>query len=117
MASDVLAYQLFVIVVALIGGIWPAVLAAVTAGFALDFYFVEPVHTVTISEPLHFLALFIFVLVAILVSLVVDRAARRNRIARRSAAEAETLATVSGSIIEVRTRSRPSPTGCGKPSA
>jgi two-component system, OmpR family, sensor histidine kinase KdpD len=99
MASDVLSYQLFVVVVALIGGIWPAVLAAVTAGFALDFYFVEPVHTVTISEPLHLLALFIFLLVAILVSLVVDRAARRSRTARRSASEAETLATVSGSII------------------
>ena len=99
MASDVLAYQLFVVVVALIGGIWPAVLAAVTAGFALDFYFVEPVHTVTISEPLHLLALLIFLLVAILVSAVVDRAARRSRAAHRSASEAETLATVSGSII------------------
>jgi two-component system, OmpR family, sensor histidine kinase KdpD len=37
--------------------------------------------------------------VAILVSVVVDRAERRSRAARRSAAEAETLATVSGSII------------------
>lgn len=99
MASDVLAYQLLVVVVALIGGIWPGALTAVAAGLTLDFFFVEPVHTVTISQPLHFLALFIFLLVAILVSLVVDRAERRSRAARRSAAEAETLATVAGSII------------------
>jgi two-component system, OmpR family, sensor histidine kinase KdpD len=99
MASDVLAYQLLVVVVALIGGIWPGALTAVAAGLTLDFFFVEPVHTVTISEPLHLLALFIFLLVAILVSVVVDRAERRSRAARRSAAEAETLATVSGSII------------------
>ena len=97
--SDVLAYQLFVVVVALVGGIWPALLAAVGAGILLDFFFVEPLFTVRISDPLHVLALVIFLAVAALVSFVVDQAARRSRAATRSAAEAEVLVTVAGSVI------------------
>jgi two-component system sensor histidine kinase KdpD len=97
--SDVLAFQLLVVVVALIGGIWPAVTAAAIAGLLLDFYFVNPVYTITIADPLHFLALVLFLIIAVLVSLVVDQAASRSRAAKRSAAEAETLATVAGSII------------------
>ena len=97
--SDVLAFQLFVVIVALVGGIWPALLAAAAAGVLLDFFFVEPLYTVTISDPLHLLALVIFLVVAALVSLVVDQAARRSRAAVRSAAEAEVLVTVAGSVI------------------
>ena len=97
--SDVLAYQLFVVVVALVGGIWPALLAAAGAGILLDFFFVEPLFTVRINDPLHLLALVIFLAVAALVSFVVDQAARRSRAATRSAAEAEVLVTVAGSVI------------------
>jgi two-component system, OmpR family, sensor histidine kinase KdpD len=97
--SDVLAFQLLVVVVALVGGIWPALLAAVAAGLLLDFFFVDPLYTITISEPLHFLALVIFVVVAVLVSVVVDQAARRLRAATRSAAEAEVLIAVAGGVL------------------
>ncbi len=97
--SDVLAFQLFVVIVALVGGIWPALVSAVAAGLLLDFFFVDPLYTVTIAEPLHLLALVIFVLVAVLVSIVVDQAARRSRAAARSGAEAETLAAVAGSVL------------------
>ncbi|MFT2536478.1 DUF4118 domain-containing protein, partial [Escherichia coli] len=47
--TDVLAYQLLVVVVALIGGIWPAVFAAVLSGLTLDFLFIQPLYTVTIA--------------------------------------------------------------------
>jgi two-component system sensor histidine kinase KdpD len=97
--SDVLGYQLFVVIVALVGGLWPALVAALAAGVLLDFFFVEPLYTVTISDPLHLLALLIFLIVAALVSIVVDQAARRSRAATRSAAEAEVLVTVAGSVI------------------
>jgi len=97
--SDVLAFQLFVVIVALVGGIWPALIAAVAAGLLLDFFFVDPLYTITIAEPLHLLALIIFILVAVLVSIVVDQAARRSRAAARSGAEAETLAAVAGSVL------------------
>jgi len=97
--ADVLAFQLFVIVVALIGGIWPALASAVLAGFLLDFFFVSPVYTVTINDPLHLVALLVFIIVAVLVSIVVDQAARRSRSAARAIAESETLATVAGSVL------------------
>ncbi|MGN6503328.1 MAG: ATP-binding protein [Pseudolysinimonas sp.] len=97
--SDVLAFQLFVVIVALVGGIWPALLSAMAAGFLLDFFFVDPLYTITITEPLHLLALVIFVVVAVLVSIVVDQAARRSRAAVRAKAESETLADIAGSVL------------------
>lgn len=97
--SDVLAFQLFVVIVALVGGVWPAVVSAVAAGFLLDFFFVDPLYTITITEPLHLLALVIFVVVAVLVSIVVDQAARRSRSAARARAESETLASIAGSVL------------------
>ncbi|WP_165064122.1 DUF4118 domain-containing protein [Marisediminicola senii] len=99
MSSDVLWFQLLVVIVALVGGIWPAVASALLSGFALNFFFVAPLYTATIDDPRQAVTLFIFVAVAMLVSVVVDQAARRTRMARRSAVEAETLATVAGSVI------------------
>lgn len=97
--TDVLAYQLLVVVVALIGGIWPAVFAAVLSGLTLDFLFIQPLYTVTIADPIHAIALVLYVIIAMLVSVVVDQAARRARAARRAAAESELLATVAGSVL------------------
>jgi two-component system sensor histidine kinase KdpD len=97
--SDVLSYQLLVVLVALVGGIWPALFAALLSGLTLDYFFVEPVHTVSVDEPLHLLALVLYVVNAVLVSYVVDQAARRTRAAQRSAAESELLATISGSVL------------------
>ena len=97
--SDVLAYQFLVVLVALVGGIWPALFAAFLSGLTLDYLFVEPLYTVTVNEPLHVLALILYVLNAVLVSYVVDQAARRTRAAKRSAAESELLATISGSVL------------------
>ena len=99
LASDVLAFQLFIVIVALVGGIWPAVATAVIAGLVLDFFFVAPLYTVTIADPLHLLALIIFVVVAVLVSTVVDQAARRSRLASRAAAESETLSNIAGGVL------------------
>jgi two-component system sensor histidine kinase KdpD len=99
LTSDVLAYQLLVVIVALLGGIWPALFAAVLSGVTLDFFYIDPVYTITIDQPLHLLALLLYVVIAMLVSFVVDQAARRTRAALRSAAESELLATVSGDVI------------------
>ena len=98
--SDVLMFQLFIVVVALVGGIWPALLSALIAGFLLDYFFVPPLYLIRIADPLHFLALVIFVVVAALVSFVVDQAARRARIAARASAEAEVLVAVAGGVLQ-----------------
>jgi two-component system sensor histidine kinase KdpD len=97
--SEVLAYQLLVVVVSLIGGIRPAVFAAVLSGITLDLLFVAPLFTITIAHPLHALALVLYVVIAILVSLIVDQAARRARTAKRATAEAELLAAVAGNVL------------------
>jgi two-component system sensor histidine kinase KdpD len=97
--ADVLCYQLLVVLVALVGGIWPALSTALLAGITLDYFFVDPLYTITISEPLHLFALVLFLVIAALVSLVVDQAARRSRAAKRATAEAELLATVAGGVI------------------
>lgn len=97
--SDVLSYQLLMVVVALVGGVWPALFAAVLSGVTLDFLFIEPFYTVTIDDPLHLLALALYVVIAVLVSVVVDRAARQTRAAKRSAAESELIQTVAGSVL------------------
>jgi two-component system sensor histidine kinase KdpD len=97
--SEVLAYQLFVVIVALVGGIWPALIAAVGAGFFLDYFFVPPLYVIRIAEPAHFVTLIIFMVVAALVSVVVDQAARRSRAANRSAAESEVLVAVASQVI------------------
>ncbi len=97
--SDVLSYQLLVVLVALVGGFWPAIFAALLSGLTLDYFFVEPFFTVTVAEPLHVLALVLYVLNGVLVSYVVDQAARRTRTAVRARAESELLATVAGSVL------------------
>uniref|UniRef100_UPI00405352E5 ATP-binding protein n=1 Tax=Microbacterium sp. LWH13-1.2 TaxID=3135260 RepID=UPI00405352E5 len=96
---EVLAFQLLVVIVALVGGLRPAVFAAVLSGITLDFLFVSPIFTITIAHPLHVLALALYVVIAILVSIIVDQAARRARTAQRAAAEAELLAAVAGNVL------------------
>jgi len=97
--SDVLSYQLLVVVVALVGGLWPALFAALLSGLTLDYFLVQPLYTITVAEPLHLFALSLYLVNALLVSYVVDQAARRTRTARRAAAESELLATVAGSVL------------------
>ncbi|MBD8054456.1 sensor histidine kinase KdpD [Rhodococcus ruber] len=97
--TDVLSFQLLVVVVALVGGIWPALFAAVLSGITLDFLFIEPLFTIHIYQPHHLASLILYVLIASLVSFVVDRAARYTRTARRSAAESELIQTIAGSVL------------------
>ena len=96
---QVLSYQLLVVIVALIGGLRPALFAAVLSGVTLDYLFVAPRFLVTIADPLHALALGLYVVNAVLVSIVVDQAARRARAAQRAAGEAELLAAVAGNVL------------------
>jgi two-component system sensor histidine kinase KdpD len=103
LTSNVLAFLLAVVVVALVGGLWPAMLAAIAGTLVLNWFFTPPTRSFSITEPNNALALGIFILVAAMVSSVVDRAARRTRQAVRAAAESETLATLAGSVLRGET--------------
>ncbi|HEY1487331.1 MAG TPA: DUF4118 domain-containing protein, partial [Micromonosporaceae bacterium] len=97
--SDLLLYLGWVVVVALVGGLWPALLAVAVGTLLLNYYFTPPVHRFTISEHENVLALIVFLAVAIAVSITVDRAARRTREAATARSEAETLSTLAGSVV------------------
>jgi two-component system, OmpR family, sensor histidine kinase KdpD len=99
LTSDVLIFLMAVIVVALVGGFVPALLAAVVGSLLLNYYFTPPIHQLTIAEINDVLALGVFVVVALLVSWVVDIAARRTRQAARASAESELLTTTAGSVL------------------
>ncbi|MER5326740.1 sensor histidine kinase, partial [Streptosporangium roseum] len=97
--SEILFFLLMVVGVALIGGMWPAVTAAVGGSLLLNYFFTPPVHTLTISDPENLFALVVFVLVAVAVSGIVDVAARRTREAARASADAEVLSTLAGHVL------------------
>ncbi|GAB6902525.1 sensor histidine kinase [Kineosporia succinea] len=97
--SDVLLYLAAVVVVALVGGLWPALVAALLGTFLLNFYFAPPIHEVTIASGENILALAVFLVVGVAVSATVDRAARRTREAASAQAEAETLSTLAGHVL------------------
>ena len=98
LTSDLLLYLVLVVGVAIIGGWWPALIAAVGASLLANWYFTPPYYTFTIAELQNVLALIVFVVVAGAVSWVVDVAARRRTEAGRSRAEAEALARLAGAL-------------------
>ncbi len=98
-AADVPLFLLVVVVTSLVGGFYPALLSAIAASLLLNYFLVEPKHTFTISKPSNLVAVVIFLLIAVLVSRVVDLAARRLALAARANTEAELLSTLSGSLL------------------
>ena len=99
LTSDALIFQSAVIAVALVGGIIPALVAAVAGSLLLNYYFIPPIHQFTIAQANNVLALIIFAAVGVAVSSIVDTAARRTKQAARSGAESELLATTAGSVL------------------
>jgi two-component system, OmpR family, sensor histidine kinase KdpD len=99
LTSDVLFFLVAVIAVALVGGFVPALLEAIAGSLLLNYYFTPPIHQWTIAEANNALALGIFVVVGLVVSSVVDGAARRSKQAARASAESELLVTAAGSVL------------------
>jgi len=99
LTSDVLLFLIVVVVASLVGGFYPALLTAIAASALLNYFFILPIHSFTIANLDDLIALGVFVVIAVLVSRVVDQAARRSREAARSNAEAETLSTLAGSLL------------------
>jgi two-component system sensor histidine kinase KdpD len=80
-SADVPLYLLVVVVTSLVGGFYPALASAVAASLLLNYYFVPPVHTLTVERTSNIVALVVFLLIAVLVSRVVDLAAHRSVLA------------------------------------
>ncbi|GIH23876.1 sensor histidine kinase [Acrocarpospora phusangensis] len=97
--SEILLFLLTVVGVALVGGMWPALTAAVGGSLLINWFFTPPVGQFTISDPENILALAAFIVVAAAVSAIVDLAARRTREAARAGADAEVLSTLAGHVL------------------
>jgi len=99
LADDLLVYLVAVVTITVLGGFWPAVLAAVAASLLLNWYFTAPIHTFTIQQPKELLALLLFVTVAVAVSSVVHLAARRAVQAARAREEAASLLELAQNVL------------------
>src|SRR5215831_13028799 len=99
LGDDLLVYLVAVVAVAVVGGFWPAVFAAVIASLLVNWYFTPPVHTLTIADGKSLLALLLFVTVAVTVSSVVHLAAHRARQAARSTDEATELLALAQTVL------------------
>lgn len=99
LSINFLSYITVVVFVALIGGLWPAVMTAVFGTVLINWFFTYPVNSLTINQAENILALVIFVAVAVAVATVVDQAARRSRRAQIAEHEGVVLSELAGSMI------------------
>ena len=90
LATDVLAFLLAVVVVASVGGLWPALAAAVGSSLLLNYYFTAPLHRFAVGNRDDAIALAAFIAVAVAVSAT---GLRQRRLAD-AAASAAVLAEV-----------------------
>ncbi len=97
---EVLVYLALTVLVAIVGGLWPAVTCAVIASLVLNWYFTQPTGTFTIGQPQNVAALVLFVLVAVAVAGVVHLTARRSAQATAFARDAQLLAALAHSLLD-----------------
>ncbi|MEU6848745.1 sensor histidine kinase KdpD [Actinacidiphila alni] len=97
--TEMLVFLTMTVAAALVGGLLPALAAALIGSILLNYYFTAPTHSFTIAEPENIIAIAIFIVVGAAVSSVVDLAARRTQQAARLRAEAEILSYLAGSVL------------------
>jgi K+-sensing histidine kinase KdpD len=77
-------------------GLWPAIYASFLSFLAYNFFHIEPVHTLLVAELHELLALFVFLTVAIVTSVLAARlrVQMRERTAAQAAAETERVRNI-----------------------
>lgn len=88
-----------VLVVALLGGIAPAVVSAVFSGLLLNYFLTEPRHTLRIADVDTAVTLVVMLVMAVAVAALVDSATTRQRQARLAGREAELLRSFADSVL------------------
>lgn len=91
LVSDAIVFLGMTVVVAIVGGLAPALIYSLLGSAGLHYFFTPPVHTWHIDDPNNVLTLLVFAGVATGVSSVVDTAARRRRNLDQEAARAAAL--------------------------
>ncbi len=99
LAMEAMAFLALTVVCALVGGLWPAVASAVLGSVLLNWFFTPPERTLTIAERVDVVALALFLVVAVAVASVVDKAARRSLQADEARREADTLTMLNRTLL------------------
>lgn len=84
-------------------GLWPGLLACLVSILAYNFFFFEPLYTLTIADPRNVIALFVFALVAVVASNLAARVRTQALLAQQRAAVTENLYLFSRKLAEVFT--------------
>ena len=90
-----LLYLLLTLIVSAAWGYVTGLVGAVAADLLVNFFFVPPLHTLTVQEPAHVLALLIFLAVAIVGASMLSLLRRQAQIAEARRAETAALLAVS----------------------
>jgi two-component system sensor histidine kinase KdpD len=93
-----LVFLLTVLLISVAWGHLVGLIAAVVANLALNFYFIEPVHNLTVQKPENVIALLVFLLVSALAGTFLGAARRATAEARRRQAETEVALRLSRAI-------------------
>ncbi len=76
-------------------GLWPAVAASILSFLAFDFFLVEPFYTFTISQPQEFVALLVFLVVAVITGSLASRVREHSLNMRQRVDAAQSLFEIS----------------------
>src|SRR5436853_1588966 len=93
------AYLLLVLVVATTWGFLESLVCSIFATLTFNFFFLEPVGTLTIADPQNWVALFSFLATAVIASRLSDQAKRRALDAVKRQQDVERLYTFSRAIL------------------
>lgn len=98
-STDLVAFLLATCVVAIAGGLGPALLCAVAGAGLLNYFFTEPYYSLVVQTPENVITLAAMVIVATVVALTVDRAARLAEQGARARTEAALLASYARTVL------------------
>ncbi|WP_010305849.1 DUF4118 domain-containing protein [Saccharopolyspora spinosa] len=99
MSTDVVGYFLVTVIVALVGGMAPAIVAALLSGGLLNFFLTPPFYTLTVALPQNLVTVIAMMIVGMLVAFMVDRAARLAEQATNARTEAALLTSYARTVL------------------
>nr|WP_255414049.1 ATP-binding protein [Corynebacterium sp. 13CS0277] len=98
-APILLGYLTLVVLIVMAAGLRPAIVAVLSGSLLANWFFTEPTHTFNMTDPENIVALLLFLVIAVAVSLVVDLAERRGRQARRAQQQAVVLTDLATGVL------------------
>ena len=98
-ATNLVAFFMATVLVALVGGLGPAVVAAAIGAGLLNYFFTPPFYTLRVASPENVVTLLAMLAVGVLVALVVNRAARLATSSAQARTEASLLSSYARTVL------------------